>query len=284
MWRRGILEEERCGCGEAFPHCPFWRKVGEAGFGGWDKLDLRRFSQLRGSVDRTRYIPQLAIPLARPGFQRALDEYVGYYVRAYTAIAEVSGNPVVVDSSKYASLAFCLHRATRLDLRVVHLLRDSRAVAYSWTKHVNRPEAAPGKYMMTYSPAASAVLWDTQNAAFGLLARAGVPTLRVRYEDLVMDTENVLQRIASFAGIPTSEPKLGFLGSDGVNRWADLTASHTASGNPMRFSAGRIEIRTDDTWRARFPARSRFLVSALTVPGLARYRYLRPRWGQAPED
>ena len=275
MWRRGIVEAERCGCGEPFPSCPFWRKVGEAAFGGWDNVDVAHLNRLRRSVDRTRFIPQLAAPaLARPAFRRALAEYLTYYLGAYAAIGQVSGCQVVIDSSKHASLAFCLHRSPQLDLRVVHLVRDSRAVAYSWTKKVSRPEADPGKYMMTYSPAAAAVLWNTQNAAMHLLARCGVPTLQVRYEDLAAAPSATLRKIATFAGLPADPPDLGFLGGDGTSRWAELSPAHTASGNPNRFVTGRTEIRTDDSWRTALPSPNRALVSALTLPGLAHYHYL----------
>jgi hypothetical protein len=275
IWRRGIVERERCGCGEQFPACPFWRKVGEVGFGGWDSVDVARLDKLRLSVDRSRFIPQLTVAaLRRPAFSQTLAEYVNYYLRIYAAIAEVSGCQVVVDSSKNASLAFCLRHIPQLDLRVVHVVRDSRAVAYSWTKRVRQPAAAPGKYMMRYSPAASAVLWNTQNAAMRLLARGNVPTLRVRYEDLAAAPTASLRRIAAFSGLPANGGQLGFLGDDGTSRWADLGVAHTASGNPMRFTAGRIEIRTDESWRAHFPPFNRALVSILTLPGLARYHYL----------
>lgn len=288
IWRRGVAEGERCGCGEPFPVCPFWNKVGQAGFGGWDSVDVARLDRLRRHVDRSRFIPLLTVPaLARPAFQQMLAEYVAYYVRTYAAIAEVSGCQVVVDSSKNASLAFCLHSASQLDLRVVHVVRDSRAVAYSWTKHVRQPAAASGRYMMRYSPAASAVLWNTQNAAMRLLAHIDVPTLRVRYEDLAASPDATLRQIADFAGLPADDTQFSFLAGDGGSRWADLVVDHTASGNPMRFSAGRVEIRTDDSWRTQFSPSKRALVSFLTVPDLARYHYLAtprlPRLGRAPK-
>ena len=43
------------------------------------------------------------------------------------------GGVVVIDSSKHASLAFCLRSCPGIDLRVVHMVRDSRAVAYPYT-------------------------------------------------------------------------------------------------------------------------------------------------------
>jgi hypothetical protein len=275
MWRRGVIEDERCGCSEPFGSCPFWRKVGEAAFGGWDRCDTGRLLRLRNSVDRTRFIPLLAGPwLMRPAFRQALNEYLSYYVRVYAAIGEASRCGTLIDSSKNASLAFCLSNSPELDLRVVHIVRDSRAVAYSWTKQVSRPDTDTRGYMKTHSPAASAAQWHSQNATLQLLARRGTPTLRVRYEDLMAAPEAMLRRIAAFAGLP-AETELSFLTSDANGYSADLSVSHTASGNPMRFRTGRIQIRSDDSWRDAMPTKDRAIVSALTMTRLARYGYLR---------
>lgn len=276
MWRRGVVEGERCGCGEPFGECPFWRLAGKAAFGGWDRLDVDRVAALRGAVDRTRFVPQLAAPAMRPAFRQALDEYVSYYQRIYAAIAEASGCSFIVDSSKHASLAFCLGRCQDLDLRIVHVVRDSRAVAYSWTKKVNRPDAAAASYMTRYSPANAAVQWNVQNGAMHLLARTGTPILRVRYEDAARAPEAVLRDIAGFAGLAAVGRALRFLGGAGDDRWAEFRAAHTVSGNPMRFTTGRIPIRPDESWRTAMPAGQRRMVTALTLPLLSHYGYARP--------
>jgi Sulfotransferase family len=273
MWQRGVVEDERCGCGEPFSGCGFWRDVGQAAFGGWAGLDAGRVAELRGAVDRTRHIPLLAAPVLRPRVRRDLDEYLGYYTRVYSAITEVSGCPMVVDSSKHASLAFCLRWSPRLDLRVIHVVRDSRAVAFSWTRKVSRPDAARASSMATYSPATAAGHWNAQNGALQLLAGLGVPTLRVRYEDLVSSPAAIVARIADFARIEADASQFGFLGADAGARWADLRAAHTASGNPMRFTTGRVAIRRDERWRTAMPSGQRRTVTALTAPLLAQYRY-----------
>lgn len=280
MWRRGILLDEHCGCGARFSGCPFWRKVGEAGFGGWDKVDVGRFEELQRRVDRTRFIPLLAAPaLRRPAFRRAFDEYLTYYHRLYAAIGEVTGCRTVIDSSKHASLAFCLARSP-CSVRFVHLVRDPRGVACSWTRRVSR-DAVAGTYMRTQTPATTALQWDTQNSGMDLLAATGTAVLRVRYEDLVADPRAMLRKIAAFADLPTAGG-LGFLGGDSHTRWADLGVAHAVSGNRMRFATGRVEIRTDDTWRLTMPPRTRVRVSALTIPWLARYGYLRAAPSAAP--
>ena len=273
MWQRGVVEGERCGCGEPFRDCPFWRDVGEAAFGGWDRLDVSRIAQLHRAVDRTRHIPLLAVPMLHPAVRRGLNEYISYYARVYSAIADVSGCPTVVDSSKHASLAFCLRWHSELDLRVIHVVRDSRAVAFSWTKQVSRPDAATASYMATYSPAAAARNWNVQNGALQLLASEGVPVLRVRYEDLVTAPESTLVKMADFAGIAADGPEFGFLSTEAGSHWAELHAAHTASGNPLRFTIGKVAIRRDDRWRTAMPPGQRRTVTALTLPLLARYGY-----------
>jgi hypothetical protein len=287
IWEQALARGEPCGCGLSLTSCPFWAKVGELAFGGWDRVQTDRLIELKVSVDRTRRLPGLALLRSRPPRTPAgrrlaalADAYARPYAALYRAIGEVSGCPVVIDSSKRVMLAFCLRRLPGLDLRVIHVVRDSRAVAYSWTREVARPETAAGAgggvagraHMETYSPARSAMRWNILNVGFRLLTARGVPTLLVRYEDFVDDPAASLRRMSDFACGPGAVP----VGLDRALRegHADFDATHTAAGNPMRFRTGRVEIRSDDAWRTRLPRRDRAVVSLLTAPLLARYRYV----------
>lgn len=277
MWQRGIAENELCGCGEAFSGCDFWTQVGKAAFGGWESVSTDRILGLKAAVDRTRRIPALARRSLPVRLQAAVTDYTGYYLSLYRAIADVSGCETVVDSSKHASLAFCLARPQEIDLRVIHLVRDSRAVAYSWTTQVARPERAGGGagiYMTTYRPARAAAQWNAQNGALQLLARRGTPVLRLRYEDFVAAPEQSLRQAARFAGLAAGDLPLGILGPDGESWCALLSEAHTASGNPMRFATGKVPIRGDDRWRAAMPRAERRMVTALTLPLLSHYGYI----------
>jgi hypothetical protein len=274
VWRRSLVHNERCGCGLRFAECDFWQQVGEAGFGGWARVDPALTARLRAEVDRNRFVPLLAGPVLPSGFRRTLDEYVGYYQRLYTAVGEVAGCSVVIDSSKHPSLAFCLSRAAGLDVRVIHVVRDSRAVAYSWSRRVARPDAEAESYMRQLRPTSSAAQWSSQNAVMHLLPRTETPMLRVRYEDLVRAPAAALRAIASFAGLGGDERELQFLGEDGTGYWAEIRPAHTVSGHRTRFSSGRIPIRPDDRWRTAMSPAQRRLVTAATFPLLARYGYL----------
>jgi hypothetical protein len=274
MWERGILEGNHCGCGELFYQCPFWGEVLSTAFGGMEKRDALRVAELRAAVDRTRFIPRLLAPSRGTDFRRDLDEYLSYCTRLYDAVRAVSGCEVIVDSSKNASFAFCLRASRNLNLRVVHLVRDSRAVAHSWTRKVRRGEPVGPAYMPRIAPAKTAWMWNYQNGGLELLASTGTPALRVRYEDLVSAPSKTVAEIAEFIGLDLPRERLDFITEDGARHWADLSVAHIASGNPMRFRSGRIPIQIDDEWRTRMSDTHRRAVTALTLPLLRRYGYV----------
>jgi hypothetical protein len=270
IWERDVRDDECCACGSAFSACEFWLRVGQAAFGGWDQLDLDRILALRATVDRTRHIPALASRKLKAPQHKLVSEYVSYYHRVYAAAAADSRGRVIIDSSKHASLAYCLRWCEDIDLRVLHVVRDSRGVAYSWTKEVTRPEARHGDQMTRYSPARAAMLWNAQNAAFSLLRRRGVPVRRVRYEKLMTDPRGVVTRLAEWAQLPVTQEQLRYIGED----YADLGPSHSAAGNPMRFTVGRVPLRYDNAWTEELTPSRRRLVSTLTRPLLNRYGYV----------
>jgi Sulfotransferase family len=269
LWQRDLIDDERCGCGDRFSACGFWQKVGVEAFGGWDAVDPQRVTELAASVERTRHIPRMAFGRKPKG----LAEYADYYSKVYAAAATVTGATAVVDSSKHSALAYCLRQANDIDLRVVHVVRDSRGVAYSWTKKVMRPEAETDEQMTRYSPSRSALLWNAHNASFGLLGRLGVKVLRVRYEELLVDPMKTLREIARFAELPEAAQDMSFLRATDDGFVADLGPSHSAAGNPMRFTIGTVPLRRDEAWRRSLPKGQRRLVGALTAPLLSAYGY-----------
>ena len=268
LWRRGLAGDQLCGCGERFRACPYWADVGEAAFGGWDRLQPAEVLGLQRSVDRNRFIPLMLAPRGR--YRDRLRRYAHLLGRLYGALASVAGARVVVDSSKHASTAFLLRRVPGVDLRVAHLVRDSRGVAFSWGRRVRRPEVVAGEaYMPTPGAARAGTDWVAYNGLFELLRLTGVPMLLVRYESLVADPRRELERILHLTGEGLGDDALAFL-RDGA---AELGVGHTVSGNPMRFRTGPVELRPDEEWRHGMDPGRRRLVSAITMPLLYRYGY-----------
>jgi len=267
LWDRGLRDNELCGCGKPFSACHFWQSVGEVAFGGWGELDADEAVDLRFSVDRNRYLPLLLRPGLSPRYQQRHAQYLDRLARLYQALAEVSGARVIIDSSKHASYALLLSRVGGIDLRMLHVVRDSRAVAHAWTKTIARPEAG-GTPMPVYGPAKAAVLWDVQNAVIEQMQRRH-PYLRVRYEDFVEAPKDVLLAAAQFAGIDDGASILDFLDGDVLH----VNPSHTVAGNPMRFASGDITITSDQSWHAEMATSRRRFVSALTLPLQRHYGY-----------
>lgn len=273
LWRRSLLDDESCGCGLAFSRCTFWQTVGEVAFGGWTHVDAQRVMDLKRRLDRSLQTPRLRAGLGNSTWRAEVREYASYYARIYQAASAITGCPVVVDSSKQASLPHLLRADPQIDLRVLHCVRDSRAVAYSWTKKVARPESQSDHhaFMVQYSPPQTALKWMQHNIVVEGLRSYGMPVQRVRYEDWAADPRGVVERIITFTGLPRqSNDSLGA-------RTVTLTNAHTCSGNPARFRRGTVTVQADERWREELPAASRRLVTAATLPMLTIYGYLRPR-------
>lgn len=274
LWQRGLLRNERCGCGEPFHSCPFWTQVGQEAFGGWEAVDPIRMTLLKHGVDRHRFLPLMLRPSSFPAYQERLERFSEALSALYRAIAKVSGGSIIVDSSKSSSYLFLLRRLGGIDLRMLHLVRDSRGVAYSTTKQVRRPEVRDREaFMPTYHPARAAADWLLYNTLFELAGVSGIPSMRLRYERVIRDPRRYIAHVLRFAGIDDATRLLDFLGTDSVR----LGPIHSVSGNPMRFSSGLLPIRLDDEWRHRLAPGHRLTVSLVTWPLLRRYGYaLRP--------
>jgi len=267
LWQRAIVENQRCGCGEPFAACSFWAGVGEHAFGGWDRVDLDEVRRLKAAVDRSRHVPRL---LLRRDDERLL-RYTGFYRRIYAAARQVSGRSLIIDSSKHISFAACLAADPEVDLRVLHIVRDPRGVAHSWSKQKLRPEVTTGEaYMPQYSPLHAAAQWDTHNALFAALGRRlGERQRRIRYEDFAADPRGTLVSMAQFVGAD-APPEWT---NDPGNRTVTLGVQHTVAGNPMRFTQGPVEVRADHGWRTGMHRRARITVTGVTFPLARLYGY-----------
>lgn len=270
IWRRGVVGNQLCGCGVPFRQCPFWSRVGAEAFGGWDALKTDALLNLQRRVDRNRYIPQMVAPWAFPAYREALGRYTDYLARLYLAVQQVSGAEMIVDSTKHASYAFLLRQVPGIDLHVLHLARDARGVAYSWTKEIRKPEVEDvTEYMPRYRPGRMGLRWVSYNSLFHALRWTRTPSLFLRYESLVQHPRDEVTRILTFAGREQRPEDLQFIG-EGV---VDLGPTHTVAGNPMRFSQGELTLRIDEEWRELMDPKHQTVVGALTWPLMRLYGY-----------
>ncbi len=269
VWALGLVDDRLCSCGARFSRCAFWQAVGRASFGDLSDAQIREVVRyLRRAFPVKGAWRLLSRRTRRRLIESAPPAFFEVTARMYRGLLDVSGRRVVVDSSKLVTYLVLLAHVPSLDLRVVHLVRDPRAVAHSWL----RPGAADpdGRSSMPrIGILTSAALWLILNGAVEWAARClSLPYVRVRYEDLVRDPAAVVRQLRSqvLADPDREDP------APRDRAAADLGAGHIVSGNPMRFRRGRVEIAEDAGWKAD-PAAARAIVAAVTFPLRWRYGY-----------
>ena len=272
VWDRGFRANLLCGCGRPLRECEFWGAVAGDVLEPPDAPSAEAVLELHRYHCRKSTLPARALKRLG-GSQRYRGQWRTYSMALgalYHSIRRVSGCRVIVDSSKSFTYALTLARLPEIDLRVVHLVRDSRAVAYSWQRKKRDPSfGGEERFLSRFSPTRIALGWDLANAALGSLSASGaLAGLRVRYEDLIERPGAELNRVLAHLG----EDLLS--ASEMATRTLPPGVAHTVSGNPMRFKKGSIELRLDLEWQERMASRQRLLVSALTWPLLLRYGYL----------
>jgi hypothetical protein len=263
------VEGWKCGCGEAITDCTFWAGVIAGMDRPLDPAGAEALRELWRSEFRTRHLPRLwwrsSVRHADP-----VPAYSAFVADVLGAIQSGTSPRVVVDSSKWAAAALIVLALGGADVFVVHLVRDPRAVAFSWSR---RRPAASGRAdgeMERYGTAGSMVRWMVSGLAaesFVRLACRRGHFVRVRYEDLVADPAGTVAAVERFLREP-SHP-LAFTAPDTVV----LEPTHSACGNPSRFRTGPVTIADDDEWRDTMPRVRRALIAAACAPMLWWYRY-----------
>jgi Sulfotransferase family len=279
IWDKGIQEDVECGCGAPFHSCDFWTQVGKEAFGGWQEVDAREATRLRGATtlqfSRAPHavaLPFILHPKLWPSFARDLNAYEELMVPVYRALDRVTGGAIIVDSMKLPGHVYLASTMPGLEVTVAHLTRDPRGYAYSNTKWIERQGAIEGAYRPRRTPRKSAVKWMWCNLAFEELARRGTPTVRVRYEDMVVDPERTLRRVATAMHVPLADDALSFVGEGE----ADLVAQHLVAGSRSRLVHGRTALQTDEAWRGQLSEGDRLTVEAVTWPVRRRHGYSSP--------
>ncbi len=278
FWSHVAYADQYCGCGLRFSQCEMWQKVREVDPSLFDPAMAERFYRLHERELRTSRMFRLLTSAGRRGIDAAFPaEYLDALGRLYSAVQTVTGAEVIVDSSKNPVYGYLLSRVEGVDVAMVHLIRDPRAVAYSWTKTRRDPGATEERFMYRHSPAKSAVFWNMWNVAISAVARTqDLPLVRVYYRDVATRLAAVVETVTTITGMPA--PRAAY-----SNKQIELGVDHTVSGNPARFERGAIALRFDDEWTRSLGMPSRLVVTAICAPLLRHFGYpLGPGASQQP--
>ena len=247
---KNISLNSECSCGQHLSECAFWSHL-ITDFGRstdqdlWktpyslnlgfikagDEIDPQHQTPLRMALRKLTYGVEYArlrwrLP-ALPIFHREVKEGAAGKVSLFEFILKQTNQQFIVDSSKHYLGALSLYEAAPEETRIIHLVRDGRAVFNSGIGRGLRPAAALNA-------------WARHCRRSGLLKKylPESALLVVHYEDLAGHPDDELRRISEFLGIDFRANMLDFAATD----------SHIANGNRMRFVRSS-EIRLDERWR-----------------------------------
>jgi Sulfotransferase family len=256
LWGEALAANAPCGCGSPVRECRVWSKVlAHPAVAALDPAEVDRWHRRATPVRRTLRL----LRMRGEHVYGDLPAYLNAAEKLYRVVAEVTLSRVIVDTSKRSGDAAALLRMPAVDPFFIHLVRDPRAVAHSWSKRSARG----------HGPVATSRDWVAFNLLDEAIRRNAGPgrSVRLRYEDLIADPEASLRAVAGLVGerpetIPIRRDRVAVLG-----------LNHGIMGNPSRFANGEVPLREDEAWKRDQPPSERLMVTALTLPLLLLYGY-----------
>lgn len=270
IWRYALIEHRQCTCGKDPAECEIWKPILQKAFGYYDEQFPASMEQHRRQTNYNRYLPYYLIPSLRRRFFNVHREYLESLESLYQAIHTVTGCDVIVDSSKRPTYGKLLSSIPTLDVYVLHLVRDPRAVSYSWLRKKYQTDGREYReYMYQSNVYRSAILWNVRNLSAEMFwGRDPRRYLLMRYEDFINNPRSSILRVLNALGC--NADTLPFVSDSTVT----LSINHSIWGNPVRHHTGQVELKLDDEWRQRFDKKKKLIVDLLTIPWLYRYNYL----------
>jgi hypothetical protein len=276
VWGRSLIQQRPCGCGRPPAQCPVWSRVVEGTFGvPPEDQATGRGGMATGEVvaderelvaRRNRFRLLRRADRSGPAWP-ALDRMRAVTGNLYANLVDVTGARVIVDASKRPEDAAVLAGVSSVDLYVLHIVRDPRAVVFSWSRLKPSPDGT--SVMQRMRPSRIVRDWMESNAGAEVLRRH-VPADRwffSTYEDFAARPRETVREIVAFMREAGEAP---FITDDTVV----LAANHTLLGNPDRFRTGAVTIAPDERWRSQMPRRQKVGVQVATWPLMRRYGYL----------
>ncbi|MFC1531521.1 sulfotransferase [Gemmatimonadota bacterium] len=265
-----LADNKQCACHYSIRECDFWSRVFSESNLSLGEESLSR--EVDRSVESRRALPRL---LAGRLPENMVARYRRSQAALFAAVASVAENRVIVDSSKSVhrtdGRALALQRYTDLDVRVIHLVRDARAVTWSALKGPGGSEKLG--YTRVLPPLLRGLWvvadWTITNLVCLVLARRLTPrsVIRVRYEDLVRNPRSELARIGAFVGVNLTDV------SEMISLGQPLSPGHNVGGNRLT-STSAIRLKEDREWQDKLPwiYRGFYWLLAWPVAGRLGYR------------
>lgn len=263
----GDPDRYRCSCGALIRQCRFWNDVAARMAARGHRFDVSR-AETHISAGATPYVQKLLQPLVRtgaletlrgvglglaPSWHKRLSQFHALNEALVRSVCEISGARIVIDSSKVGIRLKYLLRNPALDVRVIRVIRDGRAVALTYTDparfadatvpHLRGGGDGQSRDRERLSPLDAAHEWRRSNEEATAILAGLHPSrhITVTYEELCTDTTGALGRLWNFLGVAPYRFGHGW-----------RARNQHVIGNGMRLDATE-EVKLDDRWKTSLP-------------------------------
>lgn len=240
-----------CGCGNPVPESEFWEPILDeipTGTTGYHVGYFRDERQV-GKVLRWRLLPNLLRGNVGERWSEALHEY-GTKNRKYFNVVRNAANrrssstiKWLVDASKDPYRLFWLQASGHFNIRVIHMLKDPRALVYSMAHDWFDNSLGGFDRVLRYT-----ARWVVENTLMAHVCRTQFDAADVwtqKYESLAAHPERELLSLGRWLGIKYP-PSL-------VHDFRNYE-NFAISGNMMRWRESDTKICLDERWKADLPA------------------------------
>ena len=256
-----------CGCGVPFRECKTWENILGRLFGGVENINASEIIYRYKHRRLLKSVPLLAIPGGKHIISGSMENYVGNLDKLYQSIISCNKCKVIIDTTKYPNYGYVLKKIPSIEMYIIHLIRDPRAVSYSWQRS-KLLDPHKGVFFKTRNHLSSALTWLDQNLRAEILGKLFPQNyLKLKYEDFVQEPEKTFSSILNLVGEKTTQSPF----KNGHTIY--LKTDHSVAGNPVRFKSGTVDLFLDEEWKKSMTAREKKIVTSITWPLLNRYGY-----------
>ena len=220
FWERFYKAETYCGCGKKIEVCELWSQIHNRlieRFPDYDIIDIKKRIQKINKFSNFKNLRSFI----RSEDWTNFNEIIKFF---YSQISKISGNKVIIDSSKSPNWVQYLSLLDFSEIKIIHLERKLEAVANSWKKTKVLNEFYDRKVLMPIkSNRQMLIYWFKRKLVISKMKR-NIDILEIAYEELCQNLGGTIKIIADYTGM--DEP-IGEL---------VMPKNHGIAGNPVRNS------------------------------------------------
>lgn len=267
---RGVLKNEKCGCGQSFSNCNFWQEIHSSN--EIKDIDYKDLSELTDKYDSSMWF---LLNIFKQN--KELNRYIMGHYSILKEIQSKIGKKTIIDSSKMPARIFWLYPKLKeeMNVKVLWITRDPRAVSWSCGRKIKRTESSntrldiktksSDKYMPQFGYFESIFKWNLNTLISYIVIKTRLKNnvIHIKYEDFVENHERVIREVSYFLDKDTKD-----------NNYITDEDFHSISGNPRRLSGKLNKIIPDKEWENQISSNKKFFGWLASFPGnfLTKYK------------